>query len=870
MTPERFEEVERVCQAALDLPATARKTFLDEVCRGDPELRAEVESLLAGASKAESLLKAPAFVAPTPTLTAGQRLGPYEITAPIGAGGMGEVWRARDTRLERDVALKVLPAEASADETARARLVREARLASKLNHPHICTIHEVGDAEGQTYIAMELVEGQPLNARVAAGPLPVDEVLRYGQQMADALAHAHARGVVHRDLKSANVVVTPEGQVKVLDFGLAKRLTGDDLPEVSRVLGQTLTAPGVVVGTLAYMAPEQLRGQPADARSDIWALGVVLYEMAAGKRPFEGPTGFEVTAAILSQPVPAVPASVPAPLAGVIDRCLAKEPGARYQRADEVRAALEAVAAGRAPAWPTWRVVLRRHRRLVGTVTGVLALLVVAAVLFGLDVGGVRSRAAGGAAVPAHGIRLAVLPFANLSGDPEQEYLSDGLTQEMIAQLGRLHPAALRVIARTSVMRYKKSDTPVDQIGRELGVDYVLEGSAQREAGRIRITAELIKVLDQTQLWANSYERELAGILALQSEVAQKVAGALALKLLPAEQARLAGTGAVNPEAYEAYLKGSSLWKKMTPADVDTAERYFELALEKDPSYAAAYEGLAWVWAIRQQMGMTLPQVAGPKAKAAALKALESDDSYAGAHEALAVVLAATDWNWAGAEREYRRALELNPNGANAHAYYAHLLIILGRGGEAVEHGKQAIELDPFNALFHGMYAIVLLHQRRFDDAVVAARAALAIDPSQSVAESVLGRVFIVKRMRDEQLALQRQRLAKDPERVAALEQGLAEAGYEGAQRRLGDLLAARYEKAGGVPTAGARRTFLPVGIALRYVDAGDYSRALDWLEKAYEVRDPSLLYSFSDPVNDPLRADPRFQALAKRMGLPQ
>ncbi len=611
--------------------------------------------------------RVPAFVEPRAALTAGQRLGPYQITAPIGAGGMGEVWRARDTRLERDVALKVLPAEALADETARARLVREARLASKLNHPHICTIHEVGDADGQTYIAMELVEGQPLNARVAAGPLPVDEVLRYGQQMADALAHAHARGVVHRDLKSANVVVTPEGQVKVLDFGLAKRLTGDDPTEVSSVLEKTLTAPGVVVGTLAYMAPEQLRGQPADARSDIWALGVVLYEIAVGKRPFEGPTGLEVTAAILSQPVPAVPASVPAPLAGVIDRCLAKEPGARYQRGDEVREALEAVAAGQA--WPTWRVVLRRHRGLVGTATAVLALLVVAAVLFGLDVGGVRLRVAGGVGAPARVVRLAVLPFANLSGDPAQEYLSDGFTQEMITQLGRLHPAGLSVIARTSVMRYKKGDTPIDQIGRELRVDYILEGSAHQESGRVRITAELIKVLDQTQLWAERYERDLAGLLALQSEVAQKVAGALALKLLPAEQARLAGTSVVNPEAYEAYLKGSSLWKAMTPADVGTAERYFELALEKAPSYAAAYEGLAWVWAIRQQMGMALPQVAGPKAKAAALKALELDDSYAGAHEALAVVLAATDWNWAGAEREYRRALELNPNGANAHAY---------------------------------------------------------------------------------------------------------------------------------------------------------------------------------------------------------
>src|SRR5512136_679445 len=328
------------------------------------------------------------------TIAPGTRLGPYVIEALLCAGGMGQVWWAHDTRLERDVALKVLPAEALGDDTARARLIREARLASKLNHPHICTIYEVGESDGQTFIAMELVEGQPLSARVAGGALPVEQILRYGQQMADALAHAHGRGVVHRDFKSANVVVTPDGQVKVLDFGLAKRMTGEELADATTVSRHSLTAPGVVAGTLAYMAPEQLKGQPADARSDIWALGVVLYELAAGQRPFQGQTGFELTSAILSQPVPAVPPAVPAPLAGVIERCLAKEPGERYQQGSEVRAALEAVAAGEmGAAWSAWRVVLHRRRRLLlGAAGGVLALLVVAALLIGFDVGGLRSR----------------------------------------------------------------------------------------------------------------------------------------------------------------------------------------------------------------------------------------------------------------------------------------------------------------------------------------------------------------------------------------------------------------------------------------------------------------------------------------------
>ena len=502
-------------------------------------------------------------------MKAGDRLGPYELVALVGAGGMGEVWRARDTRLERDVALKVLQTAVLADATSQARLLREARMASKLNHPHICTVYDVGEAEGQTYIAMELVEGQTLTERLRPGGMPFDDVVGYGQQLAGAMAHAHARGVVHRDFKSANVVVTPDDQVKVLDFGLAKRLVPDEFGDGTTLSRQSLTEPGVVAGTLAYMAPEQLRGRPADARSDIWALGVVLYELAAGERPFRGTTGFELSSAILSQPVPAVPASVPAPLAAVIDRCLAKDPAARYQRADEVRAALDAAASGRAVATPSaGRRGRGRARGLVLAGVVVAGSVAVGAGLFVIDVGGVRSRVLRVASTSARVIRLAVLPFANVSGDAQQDFLSDGLTTELIAELGRLHPGTLSVIARTSVMRYKKTDKPIDQIGRELGVDYVLEGSAQREAGRIRITAELIKAADQTQLWADRYDRDMAGILALQSDVAQKVANALALKLLPAEQARLAGAKAVDPDASRGVPQGVAV------LDQDDARRH--------------------------------------------------------------------------------------------------------------------------------------------------------------------------------------------------------------------------------------------------------------------------------------------------------
>jgi len=811
------------------------------------------------------------------SVAAGSRIGPYEVRSLLGAGGMGQVWRAHDTRLERDVALKVLPAEALGDETARARLVREARLASKLNHPHICTVYDVGEVDPSTdsagspqassgqavaYIAMELVEGQPLSARVADGPLPVEQILRYGQQMADALAHAHGRGVVHRDFKSANVVVTPDGQVKVLDFGLAKRLTGEALTDATTVSQHSLTAPGVVAGTLAYMAPEQLQGQAADARSDIWALGVVLYELATGKRPFQGQTGFDLTAAILREPLPALPSSVPAPLAGVVDRCLAKEPGARYQQGSEVRAALEAVASGQSAAtWTTWRVVLHRRRRLLwGAAAGVLALLVVAALLVGFDVGGVRSRVVGGAAVSARVVRLAVLPFANRSGNPDEEYLSDGLTEEMIALLGRLHPETLHVIARTSVMRYKNSNTPVDQISRELkGVDYVLEGSAQREAGRIRITAELIKVADQTQLWADRYEREAARVLALQNDVARQVAKALALRLLPAEQARLAGAKTVDPEVYDLILKGRHATNGTRAGDY-MAEQYYLQALAKDPASAEAYAGLAGIWLIRQQFGYVSAREAGPKAKAAALKAIELDDTLAKAHMALGSVRWLVEFDLPGAEREYKRATELDPGPGRAN--YARLLTILRRPDEAMREIEGAMAIDPLVPGPRAFYANLLAFEGRYDEALAQANEVLRGQPGHRVALSAVVTAQHMKQQYAEVIAAQatRYELQGWPDVAEALKKGYAESGYAGAWRKANEVELANHRDAAGVAE----------GVGVHYLMAGDRARALDWLETAYAERDPQMLFIGVNPVLSPLRAEPRFQALLRKMNLPQ
>jgi TolB-like protein/Tfp pilus assembly protein PilF len=785
----------------------------------------------------------------------GTRLGQYHILNLLGAGGMGQVYRAHDDRLDRDVAIKLLPASSIQDPAARARLLREARAAAALNHPSICTIHEVGEADGQVYIAMELVEGRPLSELAIGRGLPVEEVLRCGRQIADALTHAHARQIVHRDLKSANVVVTPDGRIKVLDFGLAKKLSGAELTEATtqaHAHGEH-TAAGTLVGTLAYMAPEQLRGEGADARSDLWALGVVLYELAAGVRPFRGQSGFELSANILNQPPSPLPSAVPVALRGVIDRCLDKQPARRYQSASEVRAAIDAVGVATGISWASLhdRLVRRRLWFAAGVAVAMLAGI---AVWFGREQ--IRTRWFGQAARVES---VAVLPLENLSGDAAQDYFADGMTEVLSTDLARLG-GLKRVTARGSVIRYKGTKKPFEEIARELKVDALITGSVQRSGNRVSITAQLLDPATGDQLWSNRYERDVQDVLVIRNEIVSAIVREVKAQLSPDEQTRLASASRVNPEAFESYLKGQFYWYKQTPADYDLAERYFQEALDRDPNYALAYAGLGSVWMMRGDAGFLPPSETSPKAETYIAKAQALDDTLADLH----VVVAnhrLTQFDWPGAEREFRKAIAVNPNLADAHFFYSDLLLAQKRPLEWNREIQRALELDPLNDFNRSFYGWHLNYQRRYDEAIPIFLQLLPRGPNKASNYLGLWGAYHRKGMYAEALAAARNYFvaAGDGEFAEALGTGRDAAAYRAAMIRTGEAM-----------VEGSKRRHVPaLRIARMFAHAGDNDRAIEWLEKAYANRESPLarlgvVWDWLD-----LHADPRFQDLLRRLKLP-
>ncbi|MBN2414592.1 protein kinase [bacterium] len=780
----------------------------------------------------------------------GKTISHYKIIEELGRGGMGTVYRARDTKLDRFVALKFLPPHLSRSPEDKKRFIHEARAASALDHPNICTVYEISETDdGQLYIAMACYEGESLRDRISRGPLPAEEAVEIAVQIARGLEKAHAKGIVHRDIQPANILLTEDGTVKIVDFGLAKL--------ADRSL---MTKEGTTLGTAAYMSPEQTRGDAVDQRTDIWALGVILYEMLTGERPFKGDYEQAVIYSILNEtpePVGKHESGMPAELEPIIEQALVKEKDDRYQTMEALTGDLNAVAEGLKPLLAGSRIKRKRFRLNKSILLP--AILIMILILFGLNATGLRNRILGSGKWHAPMIKLAVLPFVNLSGDPGQDYLNDGLTQEMISQLGRLHPARLRVIARMSIIRYKGSDTPIDQVGRELGVNYILEGSSFREASTVHITAELIQVRDQTQLWSETYESEMSSILALQNEVARKVAGSLAIHLLPDVQKRLDRALDVDPEAYEAYLKAVHYREQVTRESYDAAERYINLALEKDPNYAAAWACLSRIWGGRQQMQWATAQEASPKARSAALKALALDNTEVEAHRALAGILTWEEWDWEAAERTWKRVLELDPSHADALSSYSQLLMHQDRKDEAMEMIKRALELDPFNIKILSFYALDLDYVRRYDEAIAVARDILSMQPNTPVARVALLTALFATGRYDEHLEAERERCAGDPELLEAINRGYRENGFTGAKKRLADTLAWRYGKPGGVSS---------FHLANLYLHAGEQDRVFEWLERACREHNRSMPY-LKLHFNS-LSSDPRYHDLLRRIGLPE
>jgi serine/threonine-protein kinase len=844
------DEEESLYERARLLPPAARAAFLDDACGDDPARRDRLASLLAHAERGEAFFEllggavysprgitdefraatrgtespGPSTVASSTDPMIGRTFGRYLVLSLLGRGGMGTVYAARDTRLGRDVALKFLPHHLAADAGAEEQLLAEARAAAALEHPNVCVVHEIGETDdGRPFIAMARYEGETLRQRLRGAPLPVDEAVGIAVQIARGLAAAHARGIIHRDVKPGNVMLTPDGTVKLLDFGIA------------RFADATLTSSGATPGTVAYMSPEQTRGASLDRRSDLWSLGVVLYEMLAGQRPFRGGNEHALMEAVVNdepEPVDALRPETPEAARRVVERLLRKDPAERYASADELLADLTS---GSGPKEPP-----KRRSRWVAPIV-VLILVVMA-------LGGAWTawhRSAG----PDRSI--VVLPFVDMSADTDDEYFSDGLTEEIITRLASV--PGLKVISRTSAMHYKGTRQPLREIARQLDVAHVLEGSVRQTGARVRITAQLIDAGTDEHLWAQNFDREIGDVLQVQDEIASEVASALEVELGERERRMLVRRGTRDSAAHELYRRGRFLWNTRTVQGHQQALEYFGKAIERDSSYADAYAAMADVYLTAFQLDLfaTPEDEAYSRLTWASERALALDEESADAHTSFAIALM---WqrNWPGASREFRRAIELNPGHATARSWYSLLLRGMGRSDEALRQSRHAAELDPFAVVIGHNYGWNCYIGRDFDCAVEQFRRSLEIRPYAG-SHRGLGMVYSARGLHAEAIREVRQAVELAPQRADFL----------------ADLA---YVQARGGQTGTARETLRrakaasrePFNVGRAYVALGESDSAFAWLARA-NWRWPHRAVR-SDPALDPLRSDPRFATLASRI----
>jgi serine/threonine protein kinase/tetratricopeptide (TPR) repeat protein len=864
MDPERWQRVERIYNAAIEREPGSRGRFLERECAGDEALRREVESLLSYQPEATGLLEAPVRKVMAEKVAEseraqvlGRQLGNYRVLSLLGAGGMGEVYLAEDTRLDRKVAIKFLTPESTADERAKRRLIREAKAAAKLDHPNICSIYEVAEAEGQTLIAMQYVEGETLAHRIKHDPMEVREALAVAAQVTDALAEAHARGIVHRDIKPENIMLTARGQVKVLDFGLAKMDPDQAVMESETETPTRLTAPGMILGTVPYMSPEQLRGEQLDPRSDIFSFGALLYEMVTGRQPFAAESPASVLSAILTrEPLPLARYAPDAPdeLQRIVRKCLEKDRGQRYQSARELVIDLGHLQRGSGPVWTgTERIAPEQHSKLwryALPIVLLFALVAVGTVVYWMSP---RSKTISS---------VAVLPFANLNADPDTEYLSDGITDNIIERLSQL--PNLKVMSHSAVFHYKALETDAGAVGRELGVEAVLTGRLVKRNDVLTINLELVDAKDNSHIWGEQYDRKLSDLMAVQREIPLDVSDKLRLRLSGESKQRLTRAYTGETEAYQLYLKGRYSWEKFSRETSKQAVEYLEEAIKKDPNYALAYAGLADAYMFGLGAGAWLPQKeAHRRAREAATKALSLDPQLGEAHAALADVLLYDDWDFASADREFKRAVELNPSFAEGHHEYSHLLLMLGRMGESFAESKKYLELDPVSEQPMLHLAYHYLYARQYDEAIQQYQKFFQVFPlyPNTTPHIRLSDAYYQKGMFSDAVEEYLKGLAQSgstAEKTVALREAFAKAGIKGyLQKRIEQL------------KAGPQTEWDP-SIASLYARLGEKDQAFEWLEKAYAEHADGLVHLKEELAFDSLRSDPRYADLLRRVGLPQ
>jgi len=786
----------------------------------------------------------------------GQTISHYRIVEQLGAGGMGVVFKAEDSRLERAVALKFLPEKLAQSTQALDRFRREARAASALNHPGICTIYDIGEQDGRAFIAMEFIDGETLRNHIHGKPLPLGELLELGIEIADALEAAHAEGIIHRDIKPANIFVTRRGRAKVLDFGLAKLvpkgITSADSDADSQDSNSIV---GIISGTPSYMSPEQVRGDGLDSRTDIFSLGLVLYEMATGRQAFGGGTGGIIIEAVLTRPpvpVRSINPDIPQRLEEIIDKALHKNRDQRYQHAADLGADLQ------------------RLKREIDSGSRSASEISQSAIS---TAGPLSSTGEHLSRTPTDDTRalrarrvsktidsLAVLPFDNASRDPEHEYLSDGITASLINILATV--PKLRVMAQSTVFRFKGRAIDPQAVGRDLNVRAVLTGRVMQSGGSLRIGAELVDVATGSRLWGAQYDRKSGDIFAIQDDISNEISEKLKLQLTHAQKKKLTRHQTEDPEAYRIYLKGRHHWNRWTEEGFYKAIEYFQQAIDRDPAYALAYAGIADSYVLLGWNSYLPPKDAFPKAKAAALKALQFDPDLGEAHTPLAAVLWLYDWQWPEAEKEFKRSLELNPTYPTANHWHAEYVMTMGRHAEAIAQMKNSQALDPLSLIINVAIGWAYYTARRYDEALAQLKQTVELDPNYPVTYWILGLVH--------------RTMGRNATAIAEGEKGVR---FSGGSPLMRAALAQSYGKAGrreeamqildDLTSLAKSKYVAPHFFAGIHIGLGENDRALDYLEKSYEDHSHWLIYLHIDPVMDDLRNEPRFQDLLKRVGLP-